>query len=74
MALGDSPLDKKIEMDTRRLSRATAVVVVTAMAIGFTAPGATQVTAHAEHAAEVGQLRLDNGRKCGSRTSHYARA
>lgn len=50
-------------MDTRRLRRATAIAAVTAMAIGFTTPGATQVATHAEHAAEVGQLRLDNGRK-----------
>ena len=50
-------------MDTRKLRRATATAAAIAMALGFTTPIAAETPAHAEHATEIGKLRLDNGRK-----------
>ena len=54
-------------MDTRNLRQATAAAAVTtaafAITLGFTTPIAAEVPAHAERAAEIGKLGLDNGRK-----------
>ncbi len=50
-------------MDTRKLGRATATAVAIAMALGFSAPITAEVPAHADHSAEIGKLRLDDGRK-----------
>ena len=62
MSQGNIAFELEIEMDIRRLQHATAITAA-AMTLAWTLPGAAQVTTHAEHAAESGKLRLDNGRK-----------